>query len=347
MQSSSLFLSLTPERVLEAVEAAGLHCNTLCYPLNSFENRVYEVELEDRTRLIAKFYRPNRWTREQILEEHELLSQLDAEEIPVCPVRTWPDGQTLHSHNGIEYCLFDRRGGRAPDEVTFDTAQRLGRLVGRMHVVGRRMFFSHRRRMCADTYIRQELAWLEAEGSVPQFLCDRFFSTARELADLIDALMENAAVQRVHGDLHLGNVLLRDDTFHLLDFDDAVVGPPVQDLWLLLPGRDQETARLRELFLEGYEEFCDFDRSSLRLIESLRSLRLVTYAAWLARRQNDPAIREGWPHFGDEAYWIGQTADLEEQLRLVRAAAVDVPPEARAEKTLSNKDYFWDWDGDG
>ncbi len=350
---TDLFLSLTPEKVLASVEAGGLRCNPVCYPLNSFENRVYEVELADRTRVVAKFYRPGRWSEEQILEEHQFLADLAAEEIPVCTVRPFPDGGTLRRVDGIFYSISDRRGGRAPDEMSDETVRRLGMLVGRMHNVAARRPAPHRLHLDAETYVREAVAWLDDHGTLPPYLRDRYFDTALAIAAIADRRMEGLAVHRLHGDLHLGNVLFRDGLLHVLDFDDMVTGPAVQDLWLALPGRDASTLAQREIFVEGYERFRVFDRSTLVLIEPLRALRIVHYAAWLARRWHDPAFPAAWPHFGTPDYWQRETEDLEEQLAMLRGEAPPEEVEARAteeaaqveEVPLSNKDYFWDWEG--
>ena len=352
---TDLFLSLTPERVLAAVEAGGLECSNLCYPLNSFENRVYEVELTDRSRIVAKFYRVGRWSEEQILEEHRFLQQLDQEDIPVCTVRPFPDGSTLKQIDGIYYSLSDRRGGRAPDELDAAKALRLGMLVGRLHNIGADGTGSARRPLDGEHYIRQPLAWLAEHRTLPPALEAPYFEAAEAIADHADRLLVGVDTHRIHADLHLGNVLLREELFNLLDFDDMTLGPAVQDLWLALPGRDNETLRLREIFLAGYQQFRDFDRSTLRLIEPLRGLRLVRYAVWLARRWHDPAFRAGWPHFGTVEYWEGETRDLEEQLEVIRreeetgpatAEVADLPADNGPEEPLSNSDYFWDWDGD-
>lgn len=341
-----LFLSLTPDRVLAAVEAAGLETNPVCYPLNSFENRVYEVELVDRSRIIAKFYRPGRWREEQILEEHRFLLDLEAEEIPVCPVRRFPDGSTLKRQDGIFYSLAERRGGRAPDELDDQAAERLGMLVGRMHAVAVRGPAEHRLRLASDSFIREPLGWLERHGVVPPREWPRYSAAAREAADRLDALIEGVETHRLHGDLHLGNLLLRDGVIHVLDFDDMTVGPAVQDLWLALPGRDAVTRRQRERFLEGYERFRLFDRSTLRLIEPLRALRMIHFSAWLARRWHDPIFPATWPQFGEEGYWQREADDLEQQLAVIRRGT---DPEAAAEQDeeeeLTNADFFWDWEG--
>lgn len=346
--SDDLFLSLTPERVLDAVEAAGLRCNPVCYPLNSFENRVYEVELEDRTRIIAKFYRPGRWSAEQILEEHRFIQDLEAEEVPVCPVRPFPDGSTLHRQDGIYYSLAERRGGRAPDELTDAGAERLGMLVGRMHNVAVRRDAPHRWSMDADTFIRRNLAWLREHDTVPRHLAQRYHDVAGEIADRTDRLFAEVGpdLHRVHGDLHLGNVLDRGGQLNVLDFDDMVTGPAVQDVWLALPGRDDHARRQREIFLEAYERFRLFDRRQLRLMEALRALRLVHFATWLARRWHDPIFPATWSQFGTDAYWEGELEALGEQLRLIRREEDPRAAEAarEPEEELTNKDFFWDWE---
>jgi Ser/Thr protein kinase RdoA (MazF antagonist) len=355
---NDLFFALTPERVLAAVEAGGLTTNPVCYPLNSFENRVYEVELQDRTRIVAKFYRPGRWSEEQILEEHQFLTDLDAEEVPVATVRPFPDGGTLKRVDDIYYSLADRKGGRAPDELSDASARRLGMLVGRLHNVGVRREAPHRLSLSADNYIREPVDWLRSHDTVPAHLRDRYFGIALEIADIADRMLEGVAadhLHRIHGDLHLGNVLDRDGQLRVLDFDDMLTGPAVQDLWLALPGRDRYTLRQREEFLLGYEQFRLFDRSTLRLIEPLRALRIVHYAAWLGRRWHDPAFPAAWPHFGTEEYWTRETDDLAELLAVIRGEATpaeggrgggeDGAAEIEEEEVLTNKDFFWDWEG--
>ncbi len=359
------FFTLTPERVLAAVEAAGLETHPVCYPLNSFENRVYEVELADRSRVVAKFYRPGRWSREQILEEHAFLAELADAEIAVCAMRPFADGSTVQRIDGIDYCLSDRRGGRAPDELSDTDLERLGMFVGRMHTVGVRRPAPARPHLTPDHYVREALRWIDLQGSLSGPLRARYFAAAEEIADLTDGLLEGVPVHRIHADLHFGNVLFRDGELRVLDFDDMVTGPAVQDLWLVLPGRGREVESKREVLLAGYERFREFDRSSWRLVEPLRGLRLVRYAGWLARRWDDPAFRAGWPHFATADYWEREVADLEEQLEAVRDAAIRDAATAShvdashavgsgattlsqqsPEEPLTNKDYFWDWEGD-
>ena len=348
------FLALTPDRVLAAVEASGLRCTGLCWPLNSYENRVYEVELADRSRRVAKFYRPGRWNAEQIGEEHALLLALAAEEVPVPPLLAFPDGSTLRVIDGIHYAVWERSGGRAPDELDEPLAERLGMLTARMHLVARRHPLRHRPRLDSARYVRRPLRWLAEHAVVPGGLASRYAAAADGIAAAYDAAAEAVEMQTIHADLHLGNVLLRDGRLRLLDFDDMATGPPVQDLWLATPGRDQDSLRRRDCFLAGYERFASFDDRTLALVEPLRGLRLVRYAGWLARRWHDPAFRAGWPHFGTEDYWRGETEGLEAQLRTIaeegRAGASGPHaggPDRGGEgvEALTNRDYFWDWEG--
>lgn len=351
-QRTDLFLSLTPERILDAVEAAGLRVNPVCYALNSYENRVYEVELEDQTRVIAKFYRPGRWSDAQILEEHRYLKDLEEAEIPVCPTLPFPDGATLRStEDGIYYCLFARRGGRAPDELNDALAERLGMLTARMHNVGASHQAEHRLQMEPSAWLGKNVDWLLEHDFLPAHLARRYQDAVLAIEREATALFARASLHRVHGDLHLGNLLLREGIFHVLDFDDMVVGPAVQDLWMLVPGRDSWSLRLREVFLEGYEQLRGFDRRQLELIEPLRAMRMVHYTTWLARRWHDPIFPRTWPHFEEAEYWEGETRQLEELAELIcgGAAPEAEPGAAPAQQKedpsqLTNADYFFDWE---
>lgn len=344
-QATDLFLALTPEKVLDAVEDAGLRCNPVCHALNSYENRVYDIQLEDETHVVAKFYRPQRWSRNQILEEHRFMNDLEAAEVPICGLRRFPDGATLRVKENIFYCLYDRFGGRAPQDIDHELAERLGMLLGRLHAVGAAAQSDHRIRLNADTYVRANLKWMMEHETIPVHLETRYAEAANALADIADRRMAGAAVQRIHGDFHSGNLLLRDSMLHVLDFDDHVVGPPVQDFWLLLQGRDDHTRRLMGSLIEGYEQFRPFEHKTLALIEPLRALRRIHYTAWLARRWHDPVFPVTWPHFGNEAYWTEEVADLEEMVTVIRLEDGATEPLAEPEEELSNKDFFWDWEG--
>jgi Ser/Thr protein kinase RdoA (MazF antagonist) len=217
-------------------------------------------------------------------------------------------------------------------------------MAARIHNVGARRDAPARVRITADTYVRDDLAWLSLNGLVPEHLRDRFHRAAEAVADLADRRMEGVETFRIHGDFHAGNLLVREGRFHVLDFDDMVVGPAVQDLWLLLPGRDAHTVRQREVFLDAYERFRDFDRSSLDLIEPLRGMRRVHYAAWLARRWHDPIFPATWPQFGTESWWTEETSDLEDVLAHAGDRGGPAGLAGTGEDAPTNADLFWDWE---
>lgn len=341
---TDFFFELTPDRVLAAVEAGGLEPSGHCSPLTCLENRVYDVRLEDGRHVIAKFYRPGRWTREAILEEHRFLDDLRAAEVPVCAPLAFPDGETLHRVEGIHYAVWPRTGGRAPDELLGDVVPVLGRLLARIHNVGSAAEAPARRRLDAQTAALEPLAFLEQEGHLPPAYAARYRQAVEAIAQLYEAWSRGVPMHRIHGDCHLGNLLRGDAGWFFLDFDDFVVGPAVHDVWMLLPGRDDEGRRQREQLIEAYTQMRDFDPRWLRLVEPLRALRFVGYAAWIARRWRDPAFPAAFPHFGSDAYWEAETRDLEEMAaRLLRGP--DAPSGLRREepeRELGNEDFFWD-----
>lgn len=311
------FFSLTPEHVLAAVEQAGMPTTGLCYALNSLENRVYEVELEDERRVVAKFYRPQRWSRETILGEHHLLSALAAAEIPVCAPEPFPDGQTLHpAADGIFFALFPKVGGRSPDELTLDEHEELGRLLGRIHNVSANLTGHARPALSPDTYGRQSLKTILARTRMPDGLRHRYADAVERVVVCAEARFKGVEPFLTHSDCHRGNLLRGSRGFFFLDFDDAAVGPAVQDFWLLLPARPSDCPRELEAMLKGYETFRDFPRRSLALIEPLRALRYIRYAGWVAARWEDPAFKRAFPHWGTDNYWEAQLADLLEQLQI-------------------------------
>lgn len=319
---TQFFFELTPDRVLEAVEASGITCTGRCLTLNSFENRVYDVELESddgpKARRVAKFYRPGRWSREQILEEHEFLADLRASEIPAIAPLAFPDGGTLQrTRAGIWYALFPKVGGRAPDELTDEQLMRIGRLLARIHSVGASRAAPNRVQIGPETYALANLEFLLGENWVPVDFQRRYREVVEKICAITAGWFAEAANYRVHGDCHLGNLLWNQEGPFFLDFDDMVRGPAVQDIWLLTPGRDVDSLRQREVLLEGYGEMRAFERTTLRLIEPLRALRFVHYSAWIARRWKDPAFPQAFPEFGSHRYWADETQDLEEQLRLI------------------------------
>ncbi|HSF02423.1 MAG TPA: serine/threonine protein kinase [Solirubrobacterales bacterium] len=300
---SAGFFSLTPDRVLDAVEVGGLRSTGRCLPLRAFENRVYEVELEDERRLVVKFYRPGRWSREAILDEHQFLADLADAEVPVVPPLDLGIGSTLAEIEGIFYAAFPKRRGRTLDEADDERLRQIGRLIGRMHAVGAARDAPHRPRFTVERYVHEPLAVLLSGGFIPGPLADRYGDVARRIADAVAAPLARARVHRIHGDLHWSNVIWAADGPILLDFDDSLVGPPVQDLWLLSRGDSEDARRGREQLLQGYELFREFDRSTLALCEPLRALRIVYVSGWIALRWDDVSVRGAFPAFESQSYW--------------------------------------------
>lgn len=340
-EQTRFFFELTPEKVLGAVESLGFVCTGRCMALNSMENRVYEIEIEvpsdaplkspsERFR-VAKFYRPGRWSQEQILEEHEFLLDLQEDEVPVVAPLRLPDpvhGPTLHQmkDSGIWFALFQKMGGRSVDELNDTQVERLGRLLGRIHAVGARKKAQHRIELTPTVYGTNNLEFLLSQKMVPADLEARYCQAVEKICVLsapwFAHAMEKGQYQRIHGDCHFGNILWNDRGPFFLDFDDCVRGPCVQDLWLVQPGRDEEARRQFAILLEAYEQMRDFDRRSLRLIEPLRALRFVHFSAWIAKRWDDASFPAHFPHFGTHKYWQEQVADLEDQLSLIENADV-------------------------
>ena len=292
--------------MLDAVEVGGLRCTGRCLPLRAFENRVYEVELEDERRLVVKFYRPGRWSRETILDEHAFLAELQAAEVPVIAPLDLGKGGTLEEIEGILYAAFPKVRGRTLDETDAEGLRRIGRLIGRMHAIGAARDAPHRPRLTVERYVHEPLDTLVAGGVIPAPLDGRYRDVALRLADAAAPLLTHARTQRIHGDLHWGNVLWPADGPILLDFDDFLVGPPVQDLWLLARGGSEEARKARAELVEGYELFRELDRATLALCEPLRALRIIYMSAWIARRWEDPSFRAGFPTFETTGYWSAE-----------------------------------------
>ena len=309
------FDTLTPDLVLDAVESIGYLSDARVLALNSYENRVYQVGIEDETPLIAKFYRPGRWSDAAILEEHQFSLELAEHEVPVvAPLER--DGSTLFEHAGFRFALFPRRGGRAPEPGNLDQLYRLGQLLGRMHAVGANRPFEHRETLGVQNFGHDSLSTLLEGNFVPRSLLPAYESVARDLLKRVEDVFASTKFTpiRLHGDCHPGNILARDDAFYLVDLDDCRMGPAVQDLWMMLAGeRHERLGQLAEL-VDGYNEFHDFAPRELPLIEVLRALRLMHYSAWLARRWDDPAFPISFPWFGSERYWGDQVLILREQM---------------------------------
>lgn len=312
------FFDLTPEAVLDAVEQLGERTTGLCYPLNSLENRVYEVELVDRTRLVGKFYRPDRWSAETIQDEHMLLAALREADVPVCaPLAIEGDSTLGRTDRGILFALFPRTGGRAVEELSGDQYQQLGRLIGRIHNVAASLDLRHRPEISPRSYGTECLQIILDRTSMSEGIRARYVDAVERLVQVGQRRFQGVATHVVHGDCHRGNLLAGPDGWFFLDFDDCATGPAVQDLWLLLPARRADCAQEMEAMVSGYQQFRALDRTSLELMEVLRGLRYVRYAAWVAARFDDPAFKRAFPDFGTDRYWQGQLQDLHEQLAVL------------------------------
>ena len=318
-----VFRNLGPNQVLTVVEKSiGADLTNLFRPLNSYINRVYELKREDGAGLIVKFYRPGRWSRAALLEEHGFLSNLAAEEIPVIAPLQLLSGETLGVHNGVHFALFPKRGGRSVDEFTDDQWLQLGRLLGRVHSVGAREKTKARLQMAPQLSTRRQLEYLLATKLVPT-------AVKAELTRVVEAIIRKTAPMfervrpiRIHGDCHFANIIHRPgESFYLIDFDDMAMGPPVQDIWMLLPGTLEEAFVETEILLEGYETFHPFDRRSLRLIEPLRAMRFVHYMAWCAHQVLADGMTRVIDDFGSDSYWRKEIADLRDQLERIEDEA--------------------------
>jgi Ser/Thr protein kinase RdoA (MazF antagonist) len=314
------YSSLGPDQVLRAVESTGLLCDGHLLALNSYENRVYQVGLDNGEFVVAKFYRPLRWSEAQIREEHDFLRELADAELPVITPLTAADGNSLHWNEPFHFAVFPRRGGRLP-ELDFDTLHQLGQVLGKLHAMGSVRPFRARPVLGLDSHGEQSRSYLLEHDFLPAEMRVAYSTLAADLLRRVAPILKQRTTQlRLHGDCHPGNILWRDGPL-LVDFDDCLTGPAIQDMWMLLSGdRDQQQAQLSEL-VDGYNTFHDFNPAELALIESLRTLRLMHYSAWLARRWDDPAFPRAFPWFNTPRYWSEHILALREQL-----AALDEPP---------------------
>lgn len=326
------FSALNPDLILDAVDSIGLHGDGRLLALNSYENRVYQIGMEEGAPLVAKFYRPQRWSDAEILEEHAFVQSLADAEIPVVPALshsqlshsqlTHVDSQqqTLHHFQGYRFSLFEKHGGRAPELDREGVLEWIGRFIGRIHAVGAVAQYQLRPTLDIESFGREPSQFLLAQGLIPQELQEVYRGVVQQALDGVQRCFEragNVASLRLHGDCHMGNLLWTDDGPHFVDFDDSRMGPAIQDLWMMLSGeRDEMRHQLNDL-LAGYECFHDFNPREIHLIEGLRTLRLIHYSAWIARRWDDPAFPLAFPWFNTQRYWQDRVLELREQVALM------------------------------
>lgn len=318
------FANLTPDEILNAVEASGIQCDGHFLALNSYENRVYQIGLVDAPPLVAKFYRPNRWSDAAINEELQFTLDLADSEIPVIAPILDDSGRALRHHENYRFTLYPRRGGRAPELDDPEHLEQLGRFIGRIHALGTTKAFEHRPQLDIESFAIKPRAYILENQWIPQHLLAAYESITHDLIAQVKQNFEQAGkVQniRLHGDCHPSNILWTDAGPHIVDFDDARMGPAIQDLWMFLSGdRNYMTARLADL-LEGYTQFHEFNAAELHLVEALRTLRIIHYAFWLCTRWNDPAFPRAFPWFNTTRYWEDHVLALREQ-----AALLNEPP---------------------
>lgn len=332
------FETLTPNAVLDALESVGLRGDGRLTALSSYENRVYLAVLEDGQRVVAKFYRPDRWSKEQIQEEHDFALELMDAEVPVVGPLVIHDA-TLHRFHDFAFSVSPYRGGRAPDLDEDEVLEWIGRFLGRFHNIGVNQAFNNRIDLNLESYGLEPMQWLLANQCVPldvqsrwERACQDAINTIADYAILAghravkDSKMSDVARLRLHGDCHPGNILWTptdapDATGpgpHFVDLDDVCMGPAVQDLWMLTSGERSQRSRQLGALLDGYEQVRIFDRRELALIEPLRTLRIIHYSAWLARRWQDPTFPRNFPWFGSSDYWKGQVQVLQDQLEAMQ-----------------------------
>jgi Ser/Thr protein kinase RdoA (MazF antagonist) len=327
------FARLTPDLILNAVDSIGLATSGQLLALNSYENRVFQVGVDDPSGeraapVIVKFYRPLRWTDEAILEEHAFVAELAQAEVPAVAPRAIDD-RTLHHYDGYRFTVFERRGGRAPELSDRTVLERIGRFLGRLHAVGARTPYRHRPALDIETFGVEPSAFLLDAGWIPPELADVYRGVVRDAIVEVRRCFERAGrirPLRLHGDCHEGNLLWTETGAqpgpHFVDFDDSRTGPAVQDLWMLLSGERQEMQRQLSDLLVGYEDFVEFNPHELQLVEALRTLRLIHYSAWIARRWQDPAFPAAFPWFDSPRYWEARILELREQIAAMQEPAL-------------------------
>ena len=318
-KQQTAFHSLTPDRIITLLEKAlDRRLTNLCRPLISYINRVYELEAEDGSGLVAKFYRPGRWSQAGLQDEHDFLLELGAQEIPVVAPLMLRNDVSLGSYENIHFAVFPKMGGRSYDEYNDDQWLELGRLLGRTHNVGAMHLPKDRLTLAPDKSTRQQVDYIIAGSFMPDDMLGRFKDLTDSLVKEITPLFNDREMIRIQGDCHFSNLIYRpEESFYIIDFDDMVVGPPVQDFWMLLPGYREDSLAEIEIFLEGYETFRDFDYGSLQLIEPLRAMRYIHYTAWCAHQFAEDGETRVNSDFGSRQFWQVEMDDLEDQLEKI------------------------------
>ena len=309
------YANLKPDFILDAVESAGFRCTGSLLALNSYENRVYQIGIEESAPIVAKFYRPHRWSIPTIIEELEFAETLYEHEIPVVAPLKNAENEMLHHFKDFNFALFPRWGGHALELDNLEQLEWMGRFLGRMHAVGASKPFKHRSTLSVQLLGYDALQFLKTTHFIPDHINDAFFNCADALLKNIDAIFQSVSPInhiRLHGDMHAGNVLWDGIGPHILDFDDCLMGPAIQDIWMLLSGDEEQSTLEMDHILRGYCQFHDFNRNELRLIKPLRALRQLNYAAWLARRWEDPAFPLSFPWFDTPSYWEELLQNLRE-----------------------------------
>ncbi len=315
--SPSDYSALSPDIILDAVESCGYQTKGFFLALNSYENRVLRIEMDSAPPLVVKFYRPLRWSSDAIIEEHQFALELYKNEIPVVAPLINEEGKTLHEYQGYRFALFPMQGGRWPDLENLDDYERIGRLMGRIHAMGATRRFQFRHQLNIETYGYQSVNYLLSHQFIPSHIETAYQTLTDDLLGMIKnlyVLAGESKIIRLHGDCHRGNILWTDNGPHFVDLDDACNGPAIQDLWMLMDGERVERSAQLSTLLDAYNDFADFDLRQLHLIEALRTLRMMRYAAWLAKRWDDPAFPIAFPWFNSINYWEQHIQELREQL---------------------------------
>ncbi|MDP7592786.1 MAG: serine/threonine protein kinase [Litorilituus sp.] len=319
------FKSLSPDTIIDGLESAGFIVDSGLLPLNSYENRVYQFHDQHLTKYVTKFYRPQRWTLAQIHEEHDFSFELDEQELPiVAPIKK--NEHSLFEHQGYHFAVFPCRGGRIFEVDNLDQLEWMGRFIGRIHAISAQHPFKHRPAFTLDEMLYQAQETIADSNFVPHVLQKPFFTILTQVIDVAAQQYKPKQQIRLHGDCHAGNILWRDEGPHFVDLDDCRTGPAIQDLWMMLSGDRQQQLLQIDTLLMGYEEFFSFEPSQLDLIESLRTMRVVNYMAWLCKRWQDPAFPQSFPWFNTEKYWEQQILMLKEQMSALQQPPLNLSP---------------------